>query len=122
MTPPRMVECSFLIPIYRDTQLSDGEPHTIEAWYWLKDRLWDAFRGATIAPGLYHGFYEDPDSGDQIQDKSRKYIIALTDDAASLDLLRDLLCDACSVFHQKMIYLSISGRVEFIRGANHDTS
>jgi hypothetical protein len=46
-------ECSFLIPRRRDAQLSDGELHEPEAWYWLLDRLYALFAAGTAAPGWY---------------------------------------------------------------------
>jgi len=76
-------ECSFLIPIVRDANLSDGEPHTIEAWDWLTDELWERFGGATMAPGFYEGFYRDPDSGERVSDKSSKFIVATGEDQLS---------------------------------------
>ena len=106
-------ECSFLIPIVRDAHLSDGEVHSTVSWEWMMDELWDRFGvGGTIAPGLYEGFYRDPDTGGRVSDQSRKYFIAIGDDA--IPELRRLLGEACGVFCQKCIYLNIAGRVEFI--------
>jgi hypothetical protein len=112
MEVPGFVECSFLIPIVRDANLSDGELHSTTAWELLTDELWDRFGGATIAPGFYEGFYRDPDTGDRVSDKSRKYIVALTED--QIPELKRFLSDICSVFCQKCIYFNISGRVEFV--------
>jgi hypothetical protein len=41
-------ECSFLIPIRRDKNLSDGELHSQEVWDWLDDELFARFGGRTI--------------------------------------------------------------------------
>jgi len=107
-----LIECWFLIPIRRDSHLSDGEPHTIDTWTWLDDELFARFDGGTLAPGLYTGFYRDPDTGGRVDDSSRKFIVALK--RRQLRELRDLLRIACGVFQQKCIYLSVSGSVEFV--------
>lgn len=105
-------ECTFFIPVRRDGNLSDGQPHSTEAWEWLDSAMFDRFGGRTIAPGLYDGFYEDPDTKQRVPDKSRRFIVAVRQ--ADLDDLRLFLGDARLVFQQKCIYLSIGGRVEFI--------
>lgn len=74
--------------------------------------LWSRFSGATQSPGLYVGFYQDPDSGQMVTDESRRYIVAVPQ--SRLKDLRELMREACDVFHQKCIYLSIAGKVEFI--------
>ena len=112
MSEPIFVECAFLIPVVRDMNLADGEPHSAESWEWLTDELWDRFDGATIAPGFYEGFYRDPDTGERVSDKSRKYIVAMSED--KVPRLKQLLAEVCGVFCQKCIYLNIAGRVEFI--------
>lgn len=105
-------ECSLLIPIRGDADLCDGEEHQTEDWDWLADELFARFGGATLAPGFWEGFYTDPDSGNRVADKSRKYIVALP--SSEFDELRSLLVECCQVFFQKCIYLSIAGEVEFI--------
>jgi hypothetical protein len=107
-----LVECSFLIPIRRDPDLSDGKPHRRPAWKWLDDRLYD-FGGATRAGDLYQGWYRDADTGEAVQDLSKKYFVALP--RKDVSRLRSLLSEACLVFQQKCIYLSVAGRVEFIQ-------
>ncbi len=82
-------------------------------WDWLRKQLWARFKGFTIAPGFYQGVYEDPDEGLPVTDESRKYEVALH--PRRLDELRDLLREACGVFQQKCIYLSVRGSVEFVR-------
>ncbi|MGD9854579.1 MAG: hypothetical protein AB7U20_06460 [Planctomycetaceae bacterium] len=101
-----------LIPIRRDHDLSDGELHSTDAWSWIDDPLFVQFEGGTMAPGLYTGFYRDPDTGSRVDDSSRKFIVALP--RRRLRELRALLESACGVFQQKCIYLSIGGNVEFI--------
>lgn len=108
----RILECTFFIPIYGDEDLSDGEQHTAEEWEWLTTNLWLLFGGGTRAPGLYDGFYSDPDSGNRVNDQSRKYIVAVSEQ--QLGELRTFLAESCLMFHQKCIYLSLAGSVEFI--------
>jgi hypothetical protein len=87
-----LLECSFLIPIRRDTGLSDGTLHSARCWKWLKKELFSAFEGHTVAPGEYVGAYRDPDTKKQVQDTSRRYILAVT--ASRVPLLRTLLTQA----------------------------
>ena len=117
MIQDRTVECSFFVPIRRDANLSDGELHSTEVWEWLNDELFDRFSGGTRAPGLYEGFYRDPDTKERVADESRKFIVALPE--SQLDELRTLLATACVKFQQKCIYLSAAGQVEFIEAADH---
>lgn len=115
MSHEPLLECAFFIPIRRDANLSDGDLHSEKALAWLRRELYLQFEGATIAPGFYKGFYKDPDTGRQVTDRSRKYIVAAP--LARVDALRVVLAKACNVFKQKCIYLSVGGEVEFIQGA-----
>jgi hypothetical protein len=108
---PRL-ECSFLIPVRRDVHLSDGGEHDADSVDWLTTELFDRFQGATIAPGRYQGFYQDPDTHTRVSDESFKYIVAVPE--SRLDEIRKLLSAACTIFQQKCIYLSVAGRVEFV--------
>lgn len=108
----RLIECSFLIPIQRDSELSDGSLHSPTEWQWLDMELRARFGGATKSPGLHTGFYTDSDSGQQVADRSRRYVVAVK--RKELNGLRDLLQQACVEFHQKCIYLSVAGEVEFL--------
>jgi hypothetical protein len=108
--PP--LECSFLIPVRRDANLSDGAEHDPETWDWLSTEIFNRFRGATAAPGTYQGFYEDPDTHQRVTDESYKYIVAVAE--SRISELRQLLSAACVTFQQKCIYLSVAGHVEFI--------
>ncbi len=110
--PGSLVECSFFIPLRRDANLSDGASHLQEAWEWLDNELWDRFHGRTMAPGKYHGFYQDPDTGQRVADESYRYVVAVP--KRELNRLRSLLSAACVVFAQKCIYLSVGGKVEFV--------
>lgn len=111
------VECAFFIPVNRDAQLSDGEPHDPFTLEWIKDELWDRFGGGTVAPGLYEGFYTDPDTGQRVSDQSHKFIVAVA--KSGVKELRQLLKECCFVFEQKVIYLNVGGAVEFIKRPKH---
>jgi hypothetical protein len=118
MVRETQVECSFLIPVVRDTNLLDGQPHPTEAWDWLDVELYTLFGGRTLAPGLYEGFYRDPHTQAKVSDQSRKYIVVVP--SRAVDQLRLLLAEACWGFRQKCIYLSIAGEVEFIEANDHE--
>jgi hypothetical protein len=47
MVRSSMVECSFLMPVHRDANLSDGRQHSYEVWEWLDDKLFEVFGGRT---------------------------------------------------------------------------
>jgi hypothetical protein len=113
----RLLECSFLIPIRRDRNLSDGKRHKKIAWFWLVEQL-DGFGGATRAPD-HEGWYFDPDTRERVPDRSRKYIVAVP--RARVAALRKVLSQACAQFAQKCIYLSVAGYVEFVEGPSHET-
>jgi hypothetical protein len=112
-----LVECGFYIPIHRDEHLSDGQAHLHEAWEWLDDSLFD-FGGATRSGTLHVGFYRDPDTKERVHDRSCRFEVALP--RKQVAKLRALLRDACRVFQQKCIYLSVAGYVEFVEGAGHE--
>lgn len=112
MSTPSYLECSFLIPLNADSELSSGERHATTSWEWLTDRLWIGFGGGTIPQCVYEGFYTDPDTGQRVSDQSRKFVVALPE--KQIEELRILLAECCDVFQQKMIYFSVAGRVEFI--------
>jgi hypothetical protein len=114
----RFVECSFLIPVRRDRNLSDGKAHGLATWSWLEDSL-NAFGGATRAPALYEGWYLDPDTREPVRDQSRRYIVAVA--TKRVAGLRKILRQACVKFAQKCIYLSVAGYVEFVEGPSRET-
>src|SRR4051794_23292372 len=104
------VECSFLIPLKRDQNLSDGQLHDQEAWGWLEFELFQRFGGWTSSADSYSGVYTDPDTGRMVSDKSLKFFVALP--RRKVPSLRKLLREACGVFQQKAVYLSVAGHVE----------
>src|SRR5687768_1246829 len=105
--PRALVECSFFIPLRRDASLADGALHPVEAWQWLDNEMFVRWGGATMAPGEYQGFYQDPDTGKRVDDASYRFIVALP--AKDVSGLRSLLSAACVIFAQKCIYLSVGG-------------
>jgi hypothetical protein len=115
----RLLECSFLIPLQRDANLSDGKLHTRKAWNWLEEQLL-VFGGGTMATQQYKGWYQDPDTHQPVTDLSREYFVALARE--EVGRLRSLLKEACRVFWQKCIYLSVAGHVEFVERARDETS
>ncbi len=112
-----LLECSFLIPLQRDKNLSDGKLHKPEAWNWLEAEL-HAFGGASCATEATAGWYVDPNTSERVQDDSWKYTVALP--RRQLRRLRSLLREACLVFEQKCIYLSVAGYVEFVARPGHE--
>ena len=112
MSQPFVLECTFLIPLHRDANLSDGLLHETDAWEWLDNELFIRFEGGTEAPGTFRGFYRDQDTGKRVNDESRQFTVALLSER--LDDMRAVLREACAIFEQKCIYLSIAGQVEFI--------
>jgi len=112
MADEPMAECSFLIPVSRDAELSDGQPHARRLWEWLHIELETRFGGWTLAPGVFTAAYIDPDTKATVRDKSRRYTIAIPEN--EIEDVRRLLSGVCVLFQQKCIYLSVAGRVEFI--------
>ena len=119
MAKIKLQECSFLIPIRRDRNLSDGQLHGRSAWKWLDDQMM-TFEGGTRALELYEGWYHDPDTGKRVADRSRRFWMALA--PGRIGQLRSLLKEACRAFFQKAIYLSVAGHVEFVRGPSDESN
>jgi hypothetical protein len=107
----RFLECAFLIPLRRDKNLSDGAPHKQEAWDWLETHLFQ-FGGGSWANETQMGFYVDPDTEERVFDESWRYLVAVP--LRQVRHLRLLLGEACDIFQQKCIYLSVAGHVEFV--------
>ena len=104
-------ESTFLICLRRDRRLSDGEPHATTAWDWLHGELWERFEVVRFSQALEEGQWPDK-TGVPVRDLSRKYTIAVGKE--KIDELRTLLMEACIVFCQECIYLSVKGEVEFV--------
>ncbi len=118
--PSELVECSFLIPLVRD---SDRVPHQPLCWRSLEDALYSAFGGSSGPDLIYRGVrpargeYQS-DVGARVRDESWRYIVAVS--RARLDELRLILRKVANTFDQEAIYLSIAGSVEFVRGTEED--
>lgn len=78
--------------------------------------VWRTDSGA----GPVQGFYQDPDTGEQVHDESYRFIVAVSED--KIPELRRLLQAACVMFAQKCIYLSRAGVVEFIKVEDSDAN
>jgi hypothetical protein len=111
-SPPRLTECSFLIPLRRDVEISDGRPHAAKVWSWFHGELYDQFGGYTVAPGTYQGVWKSSTTGQPVHDASRRFIVAIP--KRRLREPRHLLREAGQQFHQQCIYLSNAGQVEFV--------
>ena len=118
MAKKGLLECVFLIPIRRDRNLSDGKAHKPAAWTWLTTQLY-VFGGGSRSREQEEGWYEDPDTGERVTDLSQRYTLALP--RAEVGELRALLREACVIFAQKCVYLSVAGHVEFVEGPKHET-
>ena len=110
-----IVECSFLVPLVRN---STKKPHQPLVWNALEDALYAKFGGSTVeqlyqalrpVDGQYQGV-----AGERIRDQSRRYLAAIP--ASRVDELRDLLARVANSFDQECVYLSIRGVVEFVAG------
>ena len=113
-------ECSFFIPLRRDAEISDGLPHSVQAWDWLDQALLGSNFNRTKAPGVYQGMWTSPKTGFPIADESRRYLVAL--DPSRIDELRELLKVASRQFAQQCIYLSIAGQAELIEPDHEPTT
>ena len=83
-----------------------------KAWNWLSKALYDRFDAWTLSPGLFEGMWKSTKTGRPITDQSYRYIVAL--DHGRIDELRGVIAEACNIFKQQTIYLSVAGMVEFI--------
>jgi hypothetical protein len=122
-----MLECSFLIPIIRD---SDKSPHQPLAWRALQDMVRREFIEGHSGPEsvsmvmfykdvkLTPGEYLDTEQDKPVPDVSRRYTIAIAE--ARLDDLRAILRKAANTFDQKCIYLSVAGHAELVEATPGD--
>jgi hypothetical protein len=77
------------------------------------------FEGATRDSGLKKGWYIDQDTGERVHDQSYCYTVALT--RRRVERLPAMLGEACWVFGQKCIYLSVAGHVEFVEKSSDES-
>jgi len=112
----RLVECSFLLPIVRD---SDRAPHPPIVWRLLQDAIRAAFPQGHSGPELLYkdvvtvpGEYVEDATKKVVRDESRRYTVAIP--RSKVEGLRRLLRRTTNTFDQKAIYLSVAGEVEFV--------
>jgi len=112
----KLVECHFIIPIRKDT---DRKLHQPISWKLLSNELRNTFPKGHSGPEILYkdvetvkGEYEEDFTKRIVSDQSRRYTIAIP--IKETEKLRKLLSKAANTFDQKAIYLSITGRVEFI--------
>ncbi|MBI5815189.1 MAG: hypothetical protein HZB29_06220 [Nitrospinae bacterium] len=117
----RLLECSFLIPIVRD---SDKSLHQPIVWRDFQDDMRSIFVKGHSGPEsvnivmfykdvkLTPGEYPDLDNRETVHDESRRYTVAIPE--SRLEDLRNLLRKVADSFDQKCIYLSVAGIAEFI--------
>jgi hypothetical protein len=112
----RLVECSFLIPILRN---SDRNPHQPRCWSFLQDELLATFAGFTGPRKVFafksaesgQGAWRDANDG-IVEDESRSYTIAVP--IHKVAELRSILGRTAEMFDQECIYFSVRGEVEFV--------
>jgi len=123
----RVLECSFLVPILRDSKRdSKPESHDPILWRLLDDALREAFTGrsgprrifAYRTEELIPGDYSEPDTGRRVEDESRLYTVAIP--TREIDRLRVILRTVANSFDQQSIYLSVAGVVEYIEATEED--
>ncbi len=119
----RLVECSFLVPVVRD---SDRRAHSALNWRLLHNALHRGFGGRTgprrvfafRSAELVPGGWSPEGGGEPIEDESRLYKVSVPEDR--LDELRVLLRKVANSFDQQVIYLSIRGYVELAEPRSED--
>jgi len=118
----RLVECSFLVPLVRD---SDRVVHSPIAWSLFQDAMREAFPKGHSGPEMMYkdvetvpGEYVDEAAKKVVGDVSRRYVVAIP--RTKLEDLRQLLRKAANTVDQKAIYLSVAGEVEFVTPRSED--
>ena len=87
----------------------------IDKWERLKTDLYSKFNACTFGP-IHKGVYQDPDTGEPVEDESYLIIVALEKDR--IPELREYLKKVVApIFRQKVIYFYNGREVEFIKGA-----
>lgn len=109
-----IIEIEFLVPIKEDRFAGNGELHPFDRWQWLEKEMYIRFKGWTRAPMAYNGVYEDEDTKEMVSDESRKYIVAIEKEKEGE--VKKMLEEIAIEFRQKSIYMSVAGKVIFIKG------
>ena len=73
----KFIQTSFLIPLHENKDIGNARLHPRTCWTQFQRKLYVAFGAWTLPPGHYKGSYKDPDSGREVTDVSRKYILAV---------------------------------------------
>lgn len=104
-----MIETSFLIPL-RDHFTQDL--HSYAKFEETEKDLFLMFDGWTFT-GIVTGTWKDPETGEAIPEKSRRYVIAVPE--KDLNKLRHHLRNKIKpAFGQKSVYFEVAGKVEFL--------
>lgn len=109
----KLIQTSFFIPLYEDKDVGNGGLHPATRWIQFQSKLYVDFGAWTLAPGNYKGNYKDPESGLEVVDLSRKYILAVP--IKGLRRLKDFLKVEGIIFRQKYIYFEVAGKVELLK-------
>ena len=112
MAKVKLVECQFLIPLRRDTEISDGKLVDTRDWRWLQEQLFELFGGWGVMSDSFEGAWRSNVSGKESRDVSKRYFEAISKN--QVQELREILKLACEHFGQQCIYLSVAGAVEFV--------
>lgn len=108
----KFVQTSFLIPLHEDKYIGNGRLHPATRWTQFQGKLYTTFDAWGLAPGCYKGSYKNPDTGLEVSDLSRKYILAVP--KRDLKKLKILLKKEGVIFRQKYIYFEAAGKVELL--------
>ncbi len=110
------------MPIVRN---SDKTPHQAVAWALLGNEIRRVFPAGHTGPETFYrgdtlipGEYEESPGSPPIPDRSRRYILAISENR--VNDLRLLLRMAAHTFDQRAIYLSVAGTVEFVTPTAED--
>ncbi len=109
----KLIQTSFFIPVHEDKEIGNGRLHPATRWIQFQTKLFVDFGAWTLAPGHYKGGYRDPDTGLEVVDLSRKYILAVP--KRGLRRLKDFLMEEGIIFRQKYIYFEAAGKVELLK-------
>jgi len=108
----KLIQASFLIPLHEDKDIGNNKLHPVTRWVQFQRKLYAVFGAWTMAPGDYKGIYKDPQTGMEVKDISRKYILAIP--KKDLKRLKEFLKREGVIFRQKWIYLEAAGKVELL--------